>query len=207
MDKSIKKGRKNPDYYENFFDNYLLDIVDIVKPYFHKLGFTPNLITIIGFVFGLFSVYLLYTNHFFLFGFFWIASYFFDCLDGNFARTYNQVTDFGDFLDHTADLIKILLLVYIGLIYKLPIYKKATIFIVCITSLLLITCIYHLGCIEKLKKEKERARSLHFATVLCNDPYKNAHYLPHLGTGTLIFSVTILVMFYPQIDYLLNKLF
>ena len=65
MDKSIKKGRKNPDYYENFFDNYLLDIVDIVKPYFHKLGFTPNLITIIGFVFGLFSVYLLYTNHFF----------------------------------------------------------------------------------------------------------------------------------------------
>ena len=34
------------------------------------------------------------------------VGYFFDCMDGHFARKYNMVTEFGDMYDYITDLSK-----------------------------------------------------------------------------------------------------
>jgi hypothetical protein len=42
---------------ENPIDNIIIDSCDIIKPYFYKLGFTPNGITTLSLIFGLLSKY------------------------------------------------------------------------------------------------------------------------------------------------------
>jgi archaetidylinositol phosphate synthase len=75
----------------------------------HKLGFTPNSISIVGFIlalssaiaYGVFSVqapWLLLLATFLL-----LASGFCDTMDGIVARTYQQTTVFGGFFDSVLD--------------------------------------------------------------------------------------------------------
>jgi phosphatidylglycerophosphate synthase len=75
----------------------------------HKLGLTPNHISIIGFIFALTSAitYALTTPQapwLLLLGvFFLLASGFSDTLDGIVARTFKQSTPFGGFFDSVLD--------------------------------------------------------------------------------------------------------
>lgn len=75
---------------------------------FHKLGLTPNAISLVGIVFAVASalaytqwqadrLYLLVAMAFLLF------SGFCDALDGVVARVFQQATDFGGFLDSLLD--------------------------------------------------------------------------------------------------------
>jgi archaetidylinositol phosphate synthase len=75
----------------------------------HKLGFTPNRISIAGFLLALASAaaYALTTTQapwLLLLGvFFLLASGFSDTMDGIVARTYQQTTAFGGFFDSVLD--------------------------------------------------------------------------------------------------------
>jgi archaetidylinositol phosphate synthase len=75
----------------------------------HKLGFTPNRISITGFIFALLAAvayasttpqapWLLLLGVFFL-----LASGFSDTMDGIVARTFQQTTTFGGFFDAVLD--------------------------------------------------------------------------------------------------------
>ena len=97
--------RKIPEESDNPIDNFILKIVDPLCPLFKALHFTPNGITTISLVFGLLSAYLLYKGHPYLFGITFFISYFFDCMDGYYARKYNMVTRFGDIYDHVKDIV------------------------------------------------------------------------------------------------------
>ena len=64
-------------------------------------------------------------------------SYFFDCADGLYARTYNMTTQFGDIYDHSTDVI-----VFFGIAITVMQEKEKTNntacsghFIVCLASL------------------------------------------------------------------------
>jgi phosphatidylserine synthase len=116
--------RKIPSQFENFIDNQLIHLADRIQPYFYKVGFTPNMLTTISlltWLSGLYfflncgTYYTLYTIALFT------ISYFFDCMDGNFARTYNMVSSFGDYYDHCSDMIKYSLTAYY--IYILHFYN------------------------------------------------------------------------------------
>lgn len=96
--------RKIPQRYENPFDNVFYSLAENACPFFKDLNFTPNMITTIGNVFGLYSIYSLYHKRYVLAGMMFVARYFFDCLDGLYARKYNMVTDFGDKYDHYSDI-------------------------------------------------------------------------------------------------------
>ena len=109
----MRKIEKN---YENFFDDFLIDIAEYVSPFFYKLNFTPNDITTLSLITGLASVYFLYKQNIVLFSILWIVSYFFDCLDGHFARKYDMVTKFGDLYDHVKDISVLLLLTIVSFI-------------------------------------------------------------------------------------------
>jgi archaetidylinositol phosphate synthase len=75
----------------------------------HKLGFTPNRISIIGFILALVSAisYAVATPAslwlLLLATFFMLASGFCDTMDGIVARTYKQATAFGGFFDSVLD--------------------------------------------------------------------------------------------------------
>jgi phosphatidylglycerophosphate synthase len=75
----------------------------------HRIGLTPNIVTVIGFVLSLIAAatYALTTSTqmwlLLLAVFFLMASGFCDTLDGILARTYKQATPFGGFLDSLLD--------------------------------------------------------------------------------------------------------
>jgi phosphatidylglycerophosphate synthase len=104
-------SRKLPRHLENPFDNFILDIVSFIQPVFRKLNFTPNMITTISLSLGLLSSYTILHKNFKLASILLIFSYIFDCLDGNYARTYNLCSIFGDYYDHLSDNLKIILII------------------------------------------------------------------------------------------------
>jgi archaetidylinositol phosphate synthase len=75
----------------------------------HKIGFTPNTISAVGFIFALASAgaYAVTTTQqswlLLLATFFLLASGFCDTMDGIVARTYKQTTVFGGFFDSVLD--------------------------------------------------------------------------------------------------------
>ena len=118
--------RKIPGKLDNFIDDTLITIIDTIQPYFYKLGFIPNTLTTISLICWLFALYFFindgvyYTLYAVLF---MILSYFFDCFDGHFARSYNMVTKFGDYYDHISDVSKVILLIYFILINKIKFHN------------------------------------------------------------------------------------
>ena len=97
--------RKIDAEFENPVDNILINLCEYISPLLKKYNFTPNMLTTIGLFFGLLSLRLLYKNYYVLAVIFFWISYFFDCLDGHFARKYNMCTEFGDYYDHIRDLV------------------------------------------------------------------------------------------------------
>ncbi len=68
-----------------------------------KLGFTPNILTLIGFVAMCVIGVVLALGYFALGGMLIVVAGIFDALDGTLARLTNRVTKFGAFLDSTTD--------------------------------------------------------------------------------------------------------
>ena len=81
--------------------------------YSKKYGFTPNILTTISLIFCGISALLLINRNYLLAAFMYLISYYFDCMDGHFARKYNMVTKFGDYYDHFADITKVILILYV----------------------------------------------------------------------------------------------
>lgn len=139
--------RKIPPQYENPIDNLILHIADIIQPVFYKLGFVPNTLTTFSLVFWLCGLYFFINDkkyYTYYAVFFMSLSYFFDCFDGHFARSYNMVTKFGDYYDHFSDLFK-----FISLIYVIYVKYTSKFFIIMAFILfwLLLMCV-HMGCQE-----------------------------------------------------------
>jgi phosphatidylglycerophosphate synthase len=107
----IKPGRKLPSELENPVDVLFLDIFDGIKPCLHDLGVTPNHLTLLSAVFGVAAIYAISCNHFVLSSILYAFSYYLDCVDGNYARTYDMTSQFGDWFDHVKDIV-----VFIGLV-------------------------------------------------------------------------------------------
>jgi phosphatidylglycerophosphate synthase len=141
--------KKVPDDLENPLDNLLYDTSDVLVDKLHALKFvTPNVITSVGLVFGLISIYLLIKGN-------WLGSitflwlyYFSDCLDGHYARKYDGVTVFGDYYDHFRDWT-ISLMIACLLFYRLKTGKSRLIFVIVLIILIFLSGVY-LGCQERI---------------------------------------------------------
>ena len=108
----MDSSRKLPKNLDNPIDNFILDyIVEPINPLFYKIGMTPNKLTGVSGIFGLLSVYCVYKSNYILASLLYAISYIFDCFDGNFARKYNMVTEFGDWFDHIKDNVIVILLI------------------------------------------------------------------------------------------------
>lgn len=199
-------GKKLDDNIENPIDLILLNITTELNPYYKGLHFTPNILTTLSLIITLLGLYLHYKGYYVIGGILYFIGYYFDCADGNFARTYNMATKFGDYYDHITDLIKFSIFVY--LIYSYRLSRNTNIFIITVISVLLCCSAIFYGCQDKIysytnNNKNNIGDSLLFLKKLCyND---NAiYYYKYGSTGTLQLFCSILLMFLPWINKVLT---
>ena len=184
-------GRKITRDQENPIDNILLDFATYVNPYLHSIGVTPNMLTAGSFLFGLITVAFIYHNMFEVAAVCYLIAYTFDCMDGNMARMFNEVTEFGDKFDHYTDLVQIMLLIIFIVINTKLSYRFKIIFFVLILSFFALTGI-HIGCQEKWYNEESDDLLTIFKNIC---PDKEAiRYTRYIGTGTANAVVVILLI-------------
>ena len=70
-----------------------------------NMDVNPNIITALGVIPSMASLYFLWKQRLVLFFMFFFIRLFIDCLDGTVARRHSRCTEFGAQLDHTTDLV------------------------------------------------------------------------------------------------------
>jgi len=127
----------------------------------------------------------------------YMLGYFFDVLDGYYARLYKMVSVYGDILDHGKDtLVTISMIIVIIFHSKIPTYVKV-IYLISISVLGILTIIYS-GCQETYyHKGHNRGKGHDAMAILKNlctiDAENKLHWLRWGGTGT--FAVFIMILF------------
>lgn len=183
-------GRKISRQYEAVVDNFLIDGCEPVATKLHDFSFTPNMITTIGLVFGVFAVISLYEKRYVLSVILlWIA-YWFDCLDGYYARKYNMETQLGDYYDHFRDIFVISAFVIILMIkLKMP----YNIFFVASIAIAIYLMLCQIGCQEKNSNYKNANKMLSVFKNLC--PSRQFIRISRLaGCSTMVMVITIFAM-------------
>lgn len=173
-------GRKIHENHENPIDNYYITLAHKMSPAFHARSFTANDITSISAIFGVLCITGMYRRQYVAAGVFYILQYFFDCMDGNYARRYDQVSDFGDAYDHVKDLV-----VVVG-VCALFVLRKQWMGLLIVAGLTL--SFFHLGCQEVMyDREESPMLSMSKKVTLCIDRKSAERILPlsrWIGCGT-----------------------
>lgn len=196
------QGRKiHPDF-EHPFDNFLIDIAEYqVNPVLYQMGFTANMITILSFITGITSVIFAYKQFYLVSAIFIFISYFLDCADGNFARKYNQVSIFGDILDHVSDITKYSLLALVIIFNKKISIRERAIIITILAIAFCGSCI-HLGCQEIVYNKPSHSLSLQPLQLLCtNSDAKNFIKKTRHGGAGLFNLIFIFVLIWLALSH------
>ena len=184
--------RKISQNIENPFDNIIIKICEKTAPLFRSMNLTPNGITTLSVIFGLLSFKsIMFHDNFKLASVLLLVAYYFDCLDGYYARQYKMETIVGDYYDHFSDIIKIVLIMF-AIYYKKPdAYTSSNIIIFLIFTYLMMK---HMGCQEKnvITTSPTLSPSLSILKKLCKDK-NNIRYTKYFGTGTFILIICIFV--------------
>ena len=186
-------GRKLDSNYGNPVDNVFVDINEVLNPYYKKLNFTPNMLTTFSLLFTILSAYLFVTDYRIWAALFYMVGYYFDCADGNYARTYKMVSQFGDLYDHITDLIK--LGIFIVLLYTEYNDKSRFINFFIVFFALSFLSIVHLGCQETLYNRQNESMMLSLTKLVCVDP-KHIGISRYFGTGTVQLFIALVLIFY-----------
>ena len=174
--------------HQDIVDRQLDKLVFQLNPHFKKMGFTPNGITTLSLIFGILAVYFFYISNTYLAGICWFISYFFDCQDGNFARTYKMYSKFGDLYDHISDAVILLSLAYV--FYKKPMKTNTKM------SILAFMLVTGSLCWMYYRKQEE------YYNVLKNNPenidnvdMSSMTYLRFFGPGCMALFIAIIISF------------
>jgi hypothetical protein len=193
--------RKIKPEYENKFDNILIDTSEKIAPLFKKLNFTPNDITSLSNISMCITILLLLQLKYYWACLFLILSYFFDCLDGSFARTYNQVTKFGDKYDHYSDIIKSVLFLFVLFMLNPTKFMH----VIPIIIIFFILAMIHLGC-QELLYNKNESNTLSLNKYICPVvDKKNLEKIKekllktkYFGCGTYYLILVLTLVYYAQ---------
>tara|TARA_Y100000389_G_C17369064_1_gene467989 strand:- start:317 stop:904 length:588 start_codon:yes stop_codon:yes gene_type:complete len=194
----MNDGRKISTNIENPIDNILIDISYQLGKVFKILNITPNMITTMSLLFTLIGIDYMYNSSYKIAGILYFIGYFFDCMDGNYARTYNMTSQFGDYYDHIGDTIKCIFLLVC--IYFIKIKRKTKIIIINIIFVLGLLMLQHLGCQEQIKDKKDKSVLEIFNTLCSNKEF--IKYTKYLGCGTVQLIISLFIFNIKFIDRL-----
>ena len=99
---------------------------------FVKLKFSPNFVTLLSFIFCILSCFYLLNNNQNNFLLFWTFSYILDYVDGTLSRLKNIKRNSALRIDHTSDLVKIVLVLLSIAVY----YQDSNLWILSFLSVL-----------------------------------------------------------------------
>jgi phosphatidylglycerophosphate synthase len=197
--------RKLPSHLENPVDNIYYYYVEKVSDRIYDKKITPNQITTIGNMIGLIGLYLLYKKMYLSSALFYVLRYFFDCLDGYYARTHNLVTVFGDYYDHYSDLI-----IFVSYLFVLFLNNPHFfIYTLIIIAILFIGLCIHLYYQEIYYAHTKEAPTINMIQKFIpssikpknkKDLEKKLKYSRFFGCGTITLTITIIIVFYYFFD-------
>ncbi len=190
---------KLEEQYECPFDKYLCKFIDGHLHVYYKLGLTPNMITTIGLLFGIFTAYQILKGNYLMAAILWIFSYYFDCVDGKLARKYNMITKFGDLYDHICDVIRytIVLFALIKSNRKKTTTKQWSYLSIIIVLLLL--SFVHMGYQERIYNKPHESGWLNMCSMLVSrdtNPTQTIQFTKYFGCGNIILGIAILIIFW-----------
>ena len=156
--------RKIDSRYENPIDNILLKLCDKLIDICVKLNITPNMITLFRIILSIYIIYLLYyTDNIKLLFILIVIFHFLDCMDGHLARSTNQVTKLGDYLDHFADISLTFVIIIYMIIKKYP--NKIIILTLLAFEIYMLNC--HAG-LQQLYYKKDNPNAVPYYEVQGN---------------------------------------
>jgi phosphatidylglycerophosphate synthase len=185
-------GRKIPPKLENPLDDKIINLCDSLVVKCCEYNITPNLITVIRIIISFFTLYNLFFTCDSIIPILGTAVfYFMDCLDGHLARSTNQVTVFGDYLDHFGDIF------YYLSISIFMLTKNYTYKFIIIPGFMLLSygSFVHLGLQQKnylIKSNNELLDKLNCLHYL--EP-NNISWTRYFGTGTLYTTILIIIYY------------
>jgi len=165
-------------------------------PKMKNMNMTPNQITTISIIFGVISLYNLWQGNPILTIIFSYISFYYDCMDGLFARKYDMVTQFGDYYDHISDMIQYSLYLFI-LYYKYNLLDHK-IFVGLILLQYVLVNVY-LGCVEKIYTSESTSTLVNLRKLCIINPHKNISILKYFS------GINNLLLLYVVTYILLNK--
>lgn len=174
-------------------DIIFYNIIKKISPAFKKFNFSPNMITSLSLIITLIGIYAFYIDLRIISSLLIFLGYFFDVMDGYYARKYNLVSKFGDYYDHISDLFKVLVIYYI--LFK---KKKNNIYFINYLLLLFFFSILTLidtGSVHSTYKYKSESKSLNFTKLFSLDK-KYISYTKYFGPATLFLLLSIIVLIY-----------
>ena len=89
--------------FNNPIDVILEKLYSPAMPCLHKMGATPNMLTTVSLISGLYAAKLIWDGKPKQGAVMFLISYLFDCMDGHMARRYKMESHFGDWYDHITD--------------------------------------------------------------------------------------------------------
>lgn len=188
-------GRKIPDDLENPVDLLMVDFTEKIDGIYTHMNLTPNDLTSISLILAVTGI-AIYLNGYYVAGaLLYFISYYFDCADGNYARKFNMVTKFGDYFDHTSDVFKFLLFIFVVLISGTTPMIKFTILVV--VAVLVFLAVSHLGC-QEMVYDKDESKSLSGLKNLCPN-IEAIQYTKYCGVGTLQLTMFIILIVLPYL--------
>ena len=208
MDKTKIKpiGRKIESHHENPIDDVLLDICENSLEFCKCFGITPNMITIFRSILGGFVLKQLFTSCDYIMPIIGTALfYFLDCVDGHLARSTNQVTVLGDYLDHIADTTFLIILLVWVVKQQYP-YKMQ---IIIGFTIIFYMSLVHLGLQQKnfaLNREQvcsveelqnHKKETLDYLNHIHPLGHKHICWTKYFGLGTSYF-ILLLIIYYIQ---------
>jgi phosphatidylglycerophosphate synthase len=189
-------GRKTSSEISNPLDNFLLEnIIQPLNPKLKMLNVSPNFLTFLSFLNGVIGAFLVYNSKFLLSTIFLFFALFFDHFDGNYARKYKKVTKIGDYLDHSTDIIQIILL-YVGVICNSKLEVKDKKIFIIVVSIFLFLSIVDLGCDEKIYVKNE-SETLSFSKYLCiGNVYSTKNIIKYFSISTAYMVIIIFLVYF-----------
>jgi phosphatidylglycerophosphate synthase len=197
METNYLQYNKLPIKYDDPLDIFLKKYIDKLIVPCKQLGFTPNMITTISFLFGLFSCYFYYKQYYIISSVCYLFFYFFDVMDGYYARIYKLYSTFGSYYDIISNVVVAILLFYLFITNKEIKPKSIKIYIFILFVLFLIFMLYHTSCQEKYTEQTKKqylSEGLTFVNMVkCNNT-EEMKYTKYFGSGNNCLFIVIIII-------------
>ncbi len=190
-------GAKLPTNLDNPYDSLMKYISEKSLPILKSLHFTPNILTLTGGIFVILSITCILKYKFAYAALFYAVAYWFDRVDGQYARYYNLTSQTGGDLDQFIDVARNILTCISIYIIKIPTSKKIIFAALYIISTLI--NIYASNCIQNYyysSSNTDDKYHMQYQMKFCKEnPDQQLQYIRYFGSGTKILVIILFLLY------------